>query len=69
MSKKKALFWSKWAVIVAAFGIFVTGSALWYGNIIDASKERTGAVIQNQSSSGGGVNVGGSNSGTINAGN
>jgi len=69
MLDDKRVFWSRWAVIVAAVGIAFTGSAVWYGNFFGSSQDSSVTVNQTQSTNGNGVNVMGDNNGTINTGN
>lgn len=49
--------WHKWAVVIPAIGVAVTGAALWYNNIFGSNDDIGNEVEINQSASGSAVNM------------
>lgn len=65
---KTVAHWSRWAVVLPAVGVAITGGALWYNNFFGSDEKIDDTIEINQPTYGGPVNVDGDNSGTINTG-
>ncbi|MEP2781968.1 MAG: hypothetical protein ABJO67_15455 [Pseudoruegeria sp.] len=63
---KNDAIWSRWAVVLTAVGVAITGGALWYNNFFGSDEKNRDRIEIDQSASDNAVNVGGDNSGSIN---